>query len=575
MLETVDTVEEEKKQKAHRKRDQDALVPDTLIGRVVNLTDFGKKLFATAPINFCDALHYATAHSSVIRQTIKDFYHLPTRVAEIVIREANGMREGVLSNNTRCIGVTLDNIDKAQKKLEWRKSKGLRIGSVKNKIQQLNDKLKIQLRDEERASIFFGHDVYENQPVGNDPVSKAKFKKAYQEARYGLFGSLGSHEESYGNSTYQLRADKAVRDGIWHYVPIWHKCKRVGDLRLKDYFFDKLDAYQIQHEAVMVMFHYDKDHDRWMGHITLMKEGSKPYIPSDYFLGTDINENRMVWALVGIINGKLVEVEHNTVNFKGVFGNELYALLKKETEKLMALAKEYKATVGFDDLDLEAKKAKDHGRAMNRILHGMPYGKIIEVQKRCALLEGIPHEFVDPAFTSINGGAISAILTHLSRDHAAAAVSGLLSSDSGKKWLNALSERLLTQGGRYRTTVKGSQNLTLALRPAVKLAAELRVQQVTSGEQTESKLPVNGVERQSISPSRIDMKSFYSLGRELKKTVETMYAPLSQFRGRKRPRSNCPWTCHICMKHAVSATTWHELAAGSLNIENPVNFWQS
>ena len=227
------------------------------------------------------------------------------------------------------------------------------------------------------------------------------------------------------------------------------------------------------------------------------------------------------------------------------------------------MAFELKAQFSMEDLDLRAKKATDNGKGMNRVLHGIPYAKVTNMAARICCKMGVPIRFVNPACTSAVGGVISAELTKLGRDHGAAVVIGLLASTAGMTWLNAKCKALLTHGGKYRTTKKGEQNLPVTLSPN-------GIQPVVK-----RKIQVKGGRRQSTAFSRPDLEDFYAAGKALIRLQEKLYAVATKQPDRQRPDCDCPWEATAKLKSNDLGPVMHELAAGSLNVQNPANVWAS
>ena len=144
---------------------------------------------------------------------------------------------------------------------------------------------------------------------------------------------------------------------------------------------------------------------------------------------------------------------------------------------------------------------------------------------------------------------------------------GLLVTKDGMKYLNTLSRQMLATGGKYRTSVKGEKNLTADL------------VQATGGSNT-CMSTTGGEGRQSTAPSRSNLDDFYTLGKQLKTTTETLFAvsrlakhvPKSK-RKRPGPVRECHWLVSAGLKSPGGGRVMHELAAGSLNVLNPVNVW--
>ena len=115
------------------------------------------------------------------------------------------------------------------------------MGPTKDNVQRLTDKLNKQLREKGDPSIFFGHSEFRDQPVKSDyddPVefeaAYARFRDKFERARFGRFGSIGSHEELYGNQTYELRADEATQEDKYFHVPIWHSRELLGPMPFRN-----------------------------------------------------------------------------------------------------------------------------------------------------------------------------------------------------------------------------------------------------------------------------------------------------------------------------------------------------
>jgi IS605 OrfB family transposase len=559
-----------KVRKPARKRDASRLFPDTPIGRLVNFSAAGKEHFDRASLQFNDALHYLAAHPKTKKKALKRKFKLTSRQANTILRKFQGMRESAISNQENRIGDTEAHIAKAEVKLAKRiKAKSKYTGSLKDKIQRLNDKLVKQRRELKEPSIFFGREAFKNQPVRSDFTSKAAFElararfiKDYDVARYGLFGCIGSHEEQYGNATYQVRADEAKQEGEYYYVPIWHSREMLAKLRLSEKDYHLLVAYQKTKEAITVYFHRDRNH--WMGHITLMMEGPKVYTPSNATVSLDTNGNSMDWLVFRLVEEKIAVEKRDIIDFsQAKTTDQKEDLLRKGLTILITMAFELKAQFSMEDLDLRAKKKLDNGKAMNRVLHGIPYAEVMRMAARICCQMGVPIRFVNPAFTTAVGGVISAELTKLSRDHGAAVVIGLLASNAGMTWLNAKCKALLTHGGKYRTTKKGAQNLTVTLRPnGIKPVAK-------------RKILVKGGRRQSTAFSRPDLEDFYATGKALIRLQEKLYAVATKQSRRQRLACDCPWVATAKLKSNDLGPVMHELAAGSLNVQNPANVWAS
>jgi IS605 OrfB family transposase len=558
-----------KVRKPARKRDASRLFPETPIGRLVNFSAAGKEHFERVPIQFNDALHYLAAHPKTKKKALNRKFKLTSRQTNTILRKFQGMRESAISNQENQIGDTEAHIAKAEVKLAKRiKAKSKHIGSLKDKIQRLNDKLEKQRRELNDPGIFFGRAAFQNQPIQSDftsteafELARARFLKNYGVARYGLFGCVGSHDEEYGNRTYQVRADEAKQEGDYYYVPIWHSREMLAKLRLSEKDYHRLVAYQKTKEAITVYFHRDRNH--WMGHITLMMEGPKVYTPSNATVSLDTNGKSLDWLVFRLFEEVAVQ-KRGIIDFsQAKTTDQKVVLLRKWLTILITMAFELKAQFSMEDLDLRAKKKLDNGKAMNRVLHGIPYAEVMRMAARICCQMGVPIRFVNPAWTTAVGGVISAELTKLSRDHGAAVVIGLLASDAGMTWLNAKCKDLLAHGGKYRTTKKGAQNLTVTLRPnGIKPVAK-------------RKILVKGGRRQSTAFSRPDLEDFYATGKALIRLQEKLYAAATKQSRRKRLDCDCPWEATAKLKSNNLGPVMHELAAGSLNVQNPANVWAS
>ena len=566
--------------KPRRKRDQSRLYPETPIGRVINMTPEGKAYFASAPIAFNSALHYAARHTKIKAKRLRKMFQIQRREAATILRKLQGIRESNRSNKENQIRVTEDHITKTKAKLAKMQKTGRSkwMGPTKDKVQRLTDKLNKQLREKGDPSIFFGHSEFRDQPVKSDyddPVefeaAYARFRDKFERARFGRFGSIGSHEELYGNQTYELRADEATQEDKYFHVPIWHSRELLGQLRLEQKDMDRLVSYQKTHEAVTIYFVRDRNH--WMCHATLMCEGPLPYAPSSYTMAFDINGKKLMWLLYHIEGAAIKVDKFDFINFVGVHGDQRRAKLKQELAPLLDMCVSHLAQGAMEDLDLRKKKALDNGKALNAVLGGLPYAEIMEVCSREFCQRGVPLRLVNPAFTSSVGGIFTPELTELGRDHGACITIGLLGSDADMRLLNERCKKLLKEGGQYRTTMKGQRNLTVTLTPNGSAPGG-------AGPGGECKTRVIGDVRPSAvagtAHSRPDLRDFYMVGRSLIRMMEKLYAPESELckrRSPKGPRSDCPWRCIAHWKSNDFAPVMHELAAGSLNAQNPLSVW--
>ena len=134
--------------KPRRKRDQSRLYPETPIGRVINMTPEGKAYFASAPIAFNSALHYAARHTKIKAKRLRKMFKIQRREAATILRKLQGIRESNRSNKENQIRVTEDHITKTKAKLAKMQKTGRSkwMGPTKDKVQRLTDKLNKQLR---------------------------------------------------------------------------------------------------------------------------------------------------------------------------------------------------------------------------------------------------------------------------------------------------------------------------------------------------------------------------------------------------------------------------------------------
>lgn len=561
--------EKVKVKKPARKRDARWLVPETLFARVINFSVAGLLHFHQAPITYNDALRWHLAHPKAEKKAFKKRFSLTSRGANTIIRQVRGMRKSIAENVENRIEATEAHIAKAKVKLKKLAAVGRRTGSLKDKIQRLTEKLTCQKKQRKNPSIFFGRDEYQHQPVALDysspaefSLAYAKFRREYETARYGQFGCIGSHDEEYGNRTYQLRSDCAVKVGSYFQVPLWHSREQQADLRFTEEEYNQLMAYQATKEAITVKFTRNRNH--WIAHISLMCDAAEQYTPSAYVLGTDVNADKLSWVLFKLDSGKLTIARYGDLPIPDGSTAKRESALRKAMRILTGMAKTYGAIMSFENLDLRKTKAKDNGAGMNAVLHGLPYAKVMELSSRMCLKQGIPFRYVNPAFTSLAGGLFTALYPQLDRDQGACLPIGLLATDAGRKHLNTLSRKLLTEGGQYRTSVKGAMNLTVDLKPRV----------VTTATGTNGSSVGGGV-RRSTAHSRTDLEDFYLLGRQLSGMTKTLYqqlAPKSQ-RSRVKPDCECHWSVTAQVKSLGGDRVVRELAAGSLNVLNPANVW--
>ena len=566
--------------KPRRKRDESRLYPETPIGRVINMTPEGKAHFTSSPIAFSNALHYAANHPKLKAKKLRKKFKIQRREAATILRKLKGMRESNRKNQENQIQATADHIAKTKSKLAKMKKSGRSkwMGQTKDKLQRLTDKLAKQLREKGDTGIFFGRSEFKEQPVRVDYASLDDFDAAYdrfrdkfERARFGMFGSIGSHDELYGNQTYELRSENATKEAKYFHVPIWHSRKLLGQLRLEQKDMDLLVAYQKTKEAVTIYFLRDRNH--WMCHATLMCEGPMPYATSNYTLAFDMNIKTLMWLIYHIDGDEIKVDDFDTIDFSGVYGDQRRDKLKRELSPLLDRCVLLQAQGAVENLDLRKKKALDNGTALNALLGGMPYSDIMEVCSREFCRRGVPLCFVNPAFTSTTSGLFTPKLTKLGRDYGSCIPIGLLGSDDGMRLLNARCKKLLKEGGKYRTTTKGQRNLTVTLTPNDPAP-------VGTEPGGECKTQVIGDVRPSVSAgtvhSRPDLGDFYMVGRSLITMMEKLYAPESKLRKRrslKGPRSNCPWRCIAHWKSNDFAPVRHELAAGSLNVQNSNSVW--
>ena len=553
-----------KARKPARKRDASRLVPETLFGRLVNFTPVGLAHFDSEKVRYNDALRWHLAHPRVKKKKFKKKFGLSSRVANTIIRQVKGMKQSIAENLQNRIADTKAHIAKSEQKQAKLVAVGKRTGSIRDRIKRLKEKLVCQKKQVGKASIFFGREAYRNQPVAANYTSPAefalaysKFRKEFESARYGQFGCIGSHDEEYGNRTYQLRADFAVKDGSYYHVSLWHSREKLADLRFSDEDYNQLVSYQATKEAVTVKFLRNRNH--WIGHIGLMTEGPEPYTPSAYILATDVNADCLSWVLFKLSEGKLTISKYGELPIPIGSTAKRESALRKGMRVLTSMAKIYGAVMAFENLNLRKKKAKDNGARMNEVLHGLPYAKVMAISSRMCILKGIPVRYVNPGYTSIVGGVFTAEFPELNRDQGACLPIGLLATDVGKAYLDTLSRQMLDSGGKYRTSVKGKNNLTAVLQP------------VKTGPSNSS---VGGGVRQRTAHSRTNLDDFYLLGKQLKRMTETLYqlAPKSKRSGIK-PGRECHWNATVRVKSPERGRVMRELAAGSLNVLNPANFW--
>ena len=614
-------------QKKHRKRDKNRVYPVTLDGRVINMTPAGSSHFAKESVKFCDALHYKTAHKKITRKGLKQRKKLKTRPAYTIIQEVNGKRESAVANKENQITAVEDHIVKATARMKYLEEHNKPFGKTKDRIQRWTDsltRLKLEVKD---PSIFFCRDLYEAQPAREDFKNPLDYQKAhaawkaeFYEVRHDRFGSTGCHTEKYGNTTYQLRADSAMKFSLkgeentkinrhlkprdYYLVPIYHSKKKLGELRLTPKDFDALVAYQKTKEAVTVLFIKEKRKKkrRWHGKITLMEEGPLPYLPSNHYLAWDLNKNnRLEWILYSLENNQIVVLDYDEINLTGLKSDHARTCkLRCGIRKLMELAIKYRAQVAFENLDLRKLKAKDHGKGMNRTLHGIAYAKVMEIAVRTGKKLGVPVKLVPAYYTSICGGIFTPQLTQLNRDLGAALVIGLLSNIAGMNYLNQRCLELLAHGGLYRTNRKGHKNLTVRLTPLPTEKVEAEATPAETGKESYTK--TNEGRRRSIADSRNGQVPFYEVGLALKTLQDNLFLEIKPPKKRKLRKNKklkdkkdragevklagteatqCPlrvsesWLAQVRVKVHDLGPVRHALAVGALNLKNSSNFWAS
>ena len=257
---------------------------------------------------------------------------------------------------------------------------------------------------------------------GTGEVGHANWKTAWSDSRSHQFFSVGSKDETSGNSSCKALLRHApptteipAEPGLALLVKMPPALVKRKDapafimLENIDFSYGHEKIVDALRDGVALSYRFHRDDNSshgWRVFVsTDVKDAKKVSLDKQFgLLGIDFNADHLAWSRTDRF-GNIKDFGRISFSLNGKSSEQREALLSDALIDAFAIAQKHSIGVAIEDLDFSKKKSELKGLGVKRarMLSGLAYAKFRALAMSKASRLGIELHFVNPAFTSVAG----------------------------------------------------------------------------------------------------------------------------------------------------------------------------